>query len=98
MQPLAPTLARTRSPSRPVLVRPAEPALGPGPVRGNTLIHVNGWNEAAGFTDPGISGATLANRPGVQSLFRKAKRGGFDVVMTEALDRLSRAAWPGGQR
>ena len=55
-----------------------------------TIIQARGWIEVACFADRGISGANLANRPGVQSLLQEAERGGFDVVMTEALDRLSR--------
>jgi site-specific DNA recombinase len=54
------------------------------------VIQARGWQEVAAFADRGISGANLTNRPGVQTLLREAERGAFDVVMTEALDRLSR--------
>ena len=49
-----------------------------------------GWREVAAFADRGISGAALANRPSVQTLLRNAEGNEFDVVLTEALDRLSR--------
>ncbi|MBC8269387.1 MAG: recombinase family protein, partial [Rhodospirillaceae bacterium] len=42
------------------------------------------------FTDYAISGGTLSNRPGMLSLMQAAKRGDFDVVIAEALDRISR--------
>ena len=42
------------------------------------------------FADEAISGASLVNRPGVQALLSAAAEGRFDVVMAEALDRLSR--------
>ena len=45
----------------------------------------------ATFEDAAISGASLANRPGLQTLMRDAERRRFDVVVCEALDRLSRS-------
>jgi len=42
------------------------------------------------FTDYAISGGTLNNRPGMLSLMKAAKLGAFDVVIAEALDRISR--------
>jgi site-specific DNA recombinase len=54
------------------------------------VVQARGWLEVAAFSDLGISGANLNNRPGVQTLLREAERGAFDVVFTEALDRLSR--------
>lgn len=42
------------------------------------------------FTDYAISGGNLSNRPGMLSLLEAAKRGGFDIVIAEALDRVSR--------
>ena len=41
-------------------------------------------------SDEAVSGASLANRPGAQALLRGAAAGAFDVVLAEALDRLSR--------
>lgn len=49
-----------------------------------------GLSIAREYADHGISGATLSNRPGAVSLLDGASRGQFDVVLTEALDRLSR--------
>jgi site-specific DNA recombinase len=42
------------------------------------------------YTDYAISGGNLSNRPGMLSLLEAARRGAFDVVVAEALDRLSR--------
>ena len=41
------------------------------------------------YTDYALSGATL-NRPGIQSLLQDCQSGKIDVVVAEALDRLSR--------
>ncbi len=48
-----------------------------------------GWKIINTYTDHGISGATLM-RPGIQMLMQDAMAGKFDIVLTEALDRLSR--------
>lgn len=45
----------------------------------------------AEFDDAAISGASAVNRPGLQDLLRSAEAGNFDVVIAEALDRLSRS-------
>ena len=42
------------------------------------------------FTDYAISGGHLSNRPGMLSLLDHAKKNAFDVVIAEALDRISR--------
>jgi len=42
------------------------------------------------FTDYAISGGTIRNRPGMLSLMDAAKQGDFDMVIAEALDRISR--------
>jgi site-specific DNA recombinase len=42
------------------------------------------------FTDPGVSGASMLERPGIQALLAAARRREFDVVLAEALDRVSR--------
>ena len=42
------------------------------------------------FTDYAISGGSLNNRPGMRSLLQAAQQGGIDVVISEALDRISR--------
>ena len=48
--------------------------------------------EVAGeYIDEGISGASMANRPGVQRLLADARARRFDVVIAEDLDRLSRS-------
>ena len=49
-----------------------------------------GWQVAAEFTDAAISGASIHNRPGLQSLMQAAEARRFDVLLTESLDRLSR--------
>lgn len=43
------------------------------------------------YVDEGISGFSLANRPGIRRLLADAARGLFDVVIVESLDRLSRS-------
>lgn len=42
------------------------------------------------YDDRALSGASTINRLGLQRLLRDAREGQFDVVVTEALDRLSR--------
>lgn len=42
------------------------------------------------FSDYAISGGTLSNRPGMLALMEAAKHGAFDVVISEALDPISR--------
>ncbi|MCB9987722.1 MAG: recombinase family protein [Rhodospirillales bacterium] len=49
----------------------------------------DGWHVANCYTDHGISGASMM-RPGVQMLMQDAADGKFDIVVAEALDRLSR--------
>ena len=48
-----------------------------------------GWTVSDIFSDMAVSGASM-QRPGVQRLLDEASRGSFDVIMAEALDRLSR--------
>ena len=50
----------------------------------------NNMSVSAVFTDYAISGGALSNRPGMLSLMQAAKVGDFDVVIAEALDRISR--------
>jgi DNA invertase Pin-like site-specific DNA recombinase len=49
-----------------------------------------GWEIVNCYSDAGISGASLM-RPGIQSLMHDAMNGAFEIVLCEALDRLSRA-------
>jgi len=53
------------------------------------LIERSGWAQARVYTDRAISGATLL-RPAYQELLADARAHAFDVVVAEALDRLSR--------
>ena len=48
-----------------------------------------GWTVTEEFSDMAISGASM-QRPGVQRLLDEASRGCFDIIIAEALDRLSR--------
>ncbi|MCL4677729.1 MAG: recombinase family protein [Alphaproteobacteria bacterium] len=48
-----------------------------------------GWQIVECYSDAGLSGASLM-RPGIQALIRDALSGQFDIVLAEALDRLSR--------
>lgn len=49
-----------------------------------------GWAIADSYEDAAISGASMILRPGVQKLLADAQVGKFDIVLTEALDRVSR--------
>ncbi|MGE4307466.1 MAG: recombinase family protein [Novosphingobium sp.] len=48
-----------------------------------------GWQVIEEYTDHAISGASLL-RPGIQALISDATRGRFQIVLAEAMDRLSR--------
>ncbi|TCM14212.1 DNA invertase Pin-like site-specific DNA recombinase [Novosphingobium sp. PhB165] len=48
-----------------------------------------GWEIVEEYTDHATSGASLL-RPGIQALMADAARGRFDVILAEAMDRLSR--------
>jgi site-specific DNA recombinase len=48
------------------------------------------WQVVDTYHDAAISGASVVLRPGVQSLLQGAQRGKFDIVLAEALDRVSR--------
>ncbi len=54
-----------------------------------TYVEEKGWKLVQSYTDHAVSGASMM-RPGVQMLMQDAAAGKFDVIMTEALDRLSR--------
>ena len=49
----------------------------------------NGWQVVNCYTDHATSGASMM-RPGIQMLMQDAQAGKFDIVLAEALDRLSR--------
>ncbi len=48
-----------------------------------------GWQVVEEYTDHAISGASLL-RPGIQALISDATRGRFNLILAEAMDRLSR--------
>ena len=48
-----------------------------------------GWTIVDSYTDRAISGASLL-RPGIQELIQDATRGPFEILLAEAMDRLSR--------
>ncbi|GAA4778274.1 recombinase family protein [Stakelama sediminis] len=48
-----------------------------------------GWEIVQTYADKEESGASLL-RPGIQSLFEDAQSGSFELVLSEALDRISR--------
>jgi site-specific DNA recombinase len=52
-------------------------------------VTAEGWHLVQVFRDAALSGAS-ALRPGYQALLDGAREAGFDVVVAEALDRLSR--------
>ena len=49
-----------------------------------------GWQIVGTYQDARISGASVILRPGIQTLVQDAGAGQFDIVLTEALDRISR--------
>lgn len=49
-----------------------------------------GWDVVATFSDAAISGASMANRPGLLAALAAAERGEFEILLTEAEDRISR--------
>ncbi len=51
--------------------------------------NMEGWTVAGTYSDAAVSGATLL-RPGIQALLQDAAQSRFDMVLAEALDRLSR--------
>ena len=53
------------------------------------LCDERGWTVVEVFADEAMSGATHL-RPDFQRMLQAAERGGFDVVVAESLDRLSR--------
>src|ERR1700691_1258620 len=48
-----------------------------------------GWTVVEVYADHALSGATT-NRPGLQALVADARQGRLEVVLAEALDRISR--------
>jgi len=49
----------------------------------------NGWHVVNCYTDHAVSGASMM-RPGIQIMMQDAQAGKFNLVLAEALDRLSR--------
>jgi site-specific DNA recombinase len=49
-----------------------------------------GWHVVGAYEDAAITGSTLILRPGVRALLQDAEAGRFDLVLAEALDRVSR--------
>lgn len=48
------------------------------------------WEVVGAYKDAAISGASITLRPGIQALLQDAQAGRFDIVLAEALDRVSR--------
>ena len=48
-----------------------------------------GWTITKAYTDHAVSGASLI-RPGIQQLIHDALSGKFDIILSEAMDRISR--------
>ncbi|MFV0336307.1 MAG: recombinase family protein, partial [Tropicimonas sp.] len=48
------------------------------------------WQVVGSYEDAAISGASTIRRPGIQRLMRDAQEGAFDILLAEALDRISR--------
>ncbi|WP_083224971.1 recombinase family protein [Sphingomonas panacis] len=48
------------------------------------------WRVVGTYKDAAISGSSITLRPGIQQLLQDAQAGRFDVILAEALDRVSR--------
>jgi DNA invertase Pin-like site-specific DNA recombinase len=48
------------------------------------------WKVVGTYQDAAISGASVTLRPGIQALLQDAQAGKFEIVLAEALDRISR--------
>jgi len=48
------------------------------------------WKIVGTYKDVGISGVSMILRPGIQALLQDAQAGQFDIVLAEALGRISR--------
>ena len=48
------------------------------------------WQVVGSYEDAAISGASTILRPGIQRLMRDAQHGEFNILLAEALDRISR--------
>ncbi|WP_244538007.1 recombinase family protein [Mesorhizobium sp. YR577] len=48
------------------------------------------WETVGFYEDAAISGASTILRPGIQRLMRDAQHGEFNILLAEALDRISR--------
>src|SRR3546814_3124355 len=53
-------------------------------------VRVEGWKVLGAYKDAALSGASVNLRPGIQALLQDAQAGKFDIVLAEALDRVSR--------
>jgi DNA invertase Pin-like site-specific DNA recombinase len=49
-----------------------------------------GWRVIASYMDAAISGSSVTLRPAIQQLLEDARTGKFDLLLAEALDRISR--------
>ncbi|MDP0930352.1 recombinase family protein, partial [Paracoccus onubensis] len=49
-----------------------------------------GWTVIEEYSDHAISGSSMIQRPGIQALIMDSARGRFDLILSEALDRISR--------
>jgi len=54
------------------------------------LCKREGMQVVAVFEDRAISGTSVANRPGFQKMMRAAEAKGFEVLVAEDIDRISR--------
>ncbi len=54
------------------------------------IAEQEGYEVINCYTDHGISGASMMLRPGIQQLVQDGLSGKFDIVLAEAMDRLSR--------
>ena len=49
-----------------------------------------GWKVVGSYKDAAVSGSSVTLRPGMQALLQDARRGAFDTVLVDALERVRR--------
>ncbi|WP_422120100.1 recombinase family protein [Hyphomonas polymorpha] len=54
------------------------------------FVRQQGWVETGLFADRALSGGAMVTRPAIQELISAAQDGRFNVIVAEALDRISR--------
>ena len=56
----------------------------------NSFVQAQGWKLVQIYTDAGISAKKDSRRPALEQLLKDAKKGTFDVVVVDKIDRFYR--------